>query len=678
MTGRRVAVLGGGMAALAAAWRLSDPGLAGEIASVTIYQRGHRLGGKAASHRGRHGRIEEHGLHVWLGYYDNAFRLIRQCYDQLDRPVTDPDCPIRTWSDAFAPAPVIGIEDFHDGDWSTWTAVFPPDDRLPGEPLGAEEPAVALDLVRHSVRLLSAFADSVGGVRPGMAASAALAATAEVERLATRLEGALPVLGALRLAAGGVRSALVGPVMADDGVRRTWQLLDLVTAQLRGMIADDLATRGFSSIDHIEYRRWIASHGASPETLRGALVRGLYDLAFSHRGGDTGRAEFPAGLGLMLATKTFFDYRGALFWKMQAGMGDVVIAPLYQALVERGVRFELFHRLDEVVASDDGTAVERVELGVQARLRDGAACYEPLRRYGGLPCFPPHPDRGQLADAAGIERAELESFWSDWPDVDRVTLLQGRDFDELVFAVPVGMARHVTGSLAAASAPWRTMLDTVETIGTQAFQLWLAPTEAELGWDRSGSTITSYGSSYDTWSSMTHLLTAEEWPADERPATVAYFCSSMAFDEPDDRTDPDQPRRARDRARRAAVEHLERAIGHYWPGALDGDGRFRWDMLVGAGGATGERALDSQHLTANVDPSDRYVQALPGTGHARLRPDRSGFAHLYLAGDWTDSGLNAGCIEAAVISGLAAANAVLGRPLHEGVTGGYGTNLANP
>jgi uncharacterized protein with NAD-binding domain and iron-sulfur cluster len=32
-----------------------------------------------------------------------------------------------------------------------------------------------------------------------------------------------------------------------------------------------------------------------------------------------------------------------------------------------------------------------------------------------------------------------------------------------------------------------------------------------------------------------------------------------------------------------------------------------------------------------------------------------------LAGDWTDNGLNAGCIEAAVVSGLQAANAILGR-----------------
>ena len=45
----------------------------------------------------------------------------------------------------------------------------------------------------------------------------------------------------------------------------------------------------------------------------------------------------------------------------------------------------------------------------------------------------------------------------------------------------------------------------------------------------------------------------------------------------------------------------------------------------------------------------------------RLRPDESGYENLVLAGDWTDCGMNAGCIEAAVMSGLEAANALLGR-----------------
>ncbi len=68
--------------------------------------------------------------------------------------------------------------------------------------------------------------------------------------------------------------------------------------------------------------------------------------------------------------------------------------------------------------------------------------------------------------------------------------------------------------------------------------------------------------------------------------------------------------------------------------------------------------------------------SLPGTGRYRLRADESGYGNLALAGDWIDSSLNAGCIEAAVVSGIQAANAVLGRPLLDGVAGYYQTHQA--
>ena len=101
----KVLVLGGGMGGLAAAHRLAPH------AEVSVVQRGWRLGGKGASHRKPDGRIEEHGLHVWLGYYDNAFRLMREVYEHLDRPRTDPSCPVRTWRDAFLPADEIVVFD---------------------------------------------------------------------------------------------------------------------------------------------------------------------------------------------------------------------------------------------------------------------------------------------------------------------------------------------------------------------------------------------------------------------------------------------------------------------------------------------------------------------------------------------------------------------------------------
>ncbi|HLT38728.1 MAG TPA: NAD(P)-binding protein, partial [Enhygromyxa sp.] len=114
----KVAIIGGGCAAMAAAWQLSKPEHAGRYA-ITVYQLGFRLGGKGASGRGVHDRIEEHGLHLWMGFYENAFRLMRECYAELGRdPAT---CPIADWRDAFEPAPLVGVADrVPNGEWQIW------------------------------------------------------------------------------------------------------------------------------------------------------------------------------------------------------------------------------------------------------------------------------------------------------------------------------------------------------------------------------------------------------------------------------------------------------------------------------------------------------------------------------------------------------------------------------
>ena len=104
----KVAVVGGGCASIAAAFELTRPQLGGKY-EVTIYQIGWRLGGKGASGRGPAGRVEEHGLHVWLGFYENAFRLLRECYAELGR---DPRAsPLATWQDAFFADSYVGIAD---------------------------------------------------------------------------------------------------------------------------------------------------------------------------------------------------------------------------------------------------------------------------------------------------------------------------------------------------------------------------------------------------------------------------------------------------------------------------------------------------------------------------------------------------------------------------------------
>lgn len=645
----RVAILGGGMAGLAAAWRLSEP--SGPPNEVTVYQRGWRLGGKGASSRGPNGRIEEHGLHVWLGYYENAFRLLREAYAELDRPESDPDCPIRTWRDAFTPASVVGLgSDLEDG-WDDWLAWFPEDDRLPGEAEPGDDGLDVVDFVQRSLALIGRFGSSLGG------------ATGPAPRAVLSFAPTPPArpggLGDLAAALGvGLRTVAAGGVAAD----RTARFLELIAAMVRGILADGLLLRGFGAIDHLDLRDWLRSHGASDAAVDSPFVRGAYDLAFAYERGERDRPRFAAGTGLLLTGRMFFAYRGSMFWKMRAGMGDVVFAPLYEALRRRGVRFRFLHRLHELHPSADGTTIEAVTLSEQVRLRPGLDEYEPLVRVRGLPVFPDHLDLAQVEVDPAVVGEPLESHACTWPDAATVRIEAGRDYDHLVLAVSLGMVPHVAPQVLAASPAWRDMVDHVGTVATQAVQLWLDDDERALGWPHPAATITGCGQPLDTFASMTQTLPFEDWPIDGEPRTAASFCAVLEEDlvEAGD---------ARAAVAAGAVGFLDERGANLWPAAASASG-FRWDLLTGATpGAVGAEALQSQYVRANTDPSDRYVQSLPGSATHRLRADASGFANLALAGDWIDTGLNAGCIEAATLGGLQAANTVLGRPIAHRTTG---------
>ncbi len=67
-------------------WLTRDPGWQ-EKFEITVYQLGWRLGGKAASGRQREDfdRSAEHGFHVLLGFYDNTFLAMLECYQELGR-----------------------------------------------------------------------------------------------------------------------------------------------------------------------------------------------------------------------------------------------------------------------------------------------------------------------------------------------------------------------------------------------------------------------------------------------------------------------------------------------------------------------------------------------------------------------------------------------------------------
>jgi hypothetical protein len=114
-----------------------------------------------------------------------------------------------------------------------------------------------------------------------------------------------------------------------------------------------------------------------------------------------------------------------------------------------------------------------------------------------------------------------------------------------------------------------------------------------------------------------------------------------------------------------AESWLQHYAGALWPAvAKAGRSGFDWTVLHDLKPRKGASRLDAQYLRANADPSERYVLSVAGSTKYRLAADQSGFDNLLLAGDWTRTSYNAGCIEAAVISGIHAARAAngVGRP----------------
>lgn len=683
----KVVILGGGMAGLTTAWRLSEPGWNSRFESITVFQRGWRLGGKAASSRGANGRIEEHGLHVWIGFYENAFALLREAYAELDRASSDPDAPIKKWDQAFTRSNDIGVAENLGRGWSTWIARFSENEELPGEPGGDGRALSIFDFLNRALLLMNDFIDSL---QDASASGLALSLSSELPRPQSHaIEAIRSGIGAALEAVAGAGGANARRAI-DEALKairaeldcerrpdhqRTWQLLSLLMAMIRGVIVESLVTdlRGFRAMNDVDFREWTMRHGAHPDAMDYPLIRGLYDMAFAYKGGDTSQPSFSAGWMAFMCGQALVQYRGAMFWKMTAGMGDVVIAPIYQALRKRGVKFEFFHRLDSLHLDEHGQNVESITLGRQVRLDKEEQEYEPLTKVHGLPVFPSVPLKDQLAPefrSTTRDWRELETYWSEYEDAELITLRHGVDFDHAVLAVSLGMVPVVADELIKHRREWREMVDRVETIASKGLQLWFRPDEKALGWNSPGVTISAYRPPFETWASMPQTLWAEAWPDHDRPGTVAYYCGVVNAEWPSDIERTAYAAPYEKQVRNEAVELVERNLSLYFPNA-SGEKGFRWELLHGADGLAGAAAIATQHVSTNVDPSDRYVLTIPGTDQYRLRPDESGYDNLVLAGDWTDMGLNSGCIEAAVMSGLEAANAVMGRHRFHRVRGFY-------
>src|SRR6185503_542611 len=174
-------------------------------------------------------------------------------------------------------------------------------------------------------------------------------------------------------------------------------------------------------------RAWFRRHGAAPTTVDSTPVRALYDLYLAYEDGDQARPALAAGVAIHAVLRLALGYKGAVVNEMRGGMGEVVIAPIYEALAARGVKFAFFHRVERLELSPDRTSVARIHVARQVELKDGSTTgYRPLHPVGGLPCWPSEPFADQIRNGDALKGVDLESRWSGWTDVEHRVLEVGQ------------------------------------------------------------------------------------------------------------------------------------------------------------------------------------------------------------------------------------------------------------
>lgn len=719
------------MGSLSALLRLTEAADWQTRLDITVYQLGWRLGGKGASGRnmtpGFHHRIEEHGVHVFFGFYTNAFRLMKACYEELGRP---PGALLRTWDEAFKGLNnVVLAERMPNGEWDTWQFKPPPVSGQPFDDRSSPDLGDCLETVTtwfmHALGQPKALVGDAF-LAPGSLALQASLVTFEQTRLAlapqlaaliqqahhasvstfstlgapdalpgsgARLHSVLGVLVGTLAATLRTFWLLFEPTVRQPGsplerqVRKTWLLCNFIYANLHGIHADRLLLQGVRQINHRDYGNWIEQHGLDDggATRFSSLVRWLYDAVFCYRDGDIGRPNLEAGTGLLATLRVLFTYNGDFLYKMQAGMGDVVFAPIYQVLRARGVKFEFFHR---VLALDVATVngrriVSQVHLERQTRPKDAAQAYRPLVEVTDsdqrtLPCWPAQPDYDQL-DEGQLLQAALESAgrtleeYTPSPHQAPIVLKAGDDFHQVLLGIGLGAARSVCRQLIDAEPAWQALVSNVGTVATVGVQLWLnrelptlnssgAPLQSPAilcGYDYDAAPIDSYAD-------MTQVLRRESWPpGPDMPRSIAYFCSPL------NDARPTEGAAGAAAAQQLAHTMLQQHIGPIWPRATTAGGGFDWSLLVDprAQPGTGPSRLDAQFSVGVANPSDRYVATFAGSTVHRLWADQSGFDNLVLTGDWVRNTFDIGCIEATAMAGLQAANALLGRRRDDGIAG---------
>jgi uncharacterized protein with NAD-binding domain and iron-sulfur cluster len=468
------------------------------------------------------------------------------------------------------------------------------------------------------------------------------------------------------------RDSLAGSPSLDLRIFR--EVLDIFGATCHGIWWDlVLPDQPLESLDDNDFRARLIKHGADPQIVNtSSVVRVLYDTLFQYLDGDVEKPSYAAGTGLGVIMRLVGTYKGSMMWDIQAGMGEVLVAPLYKHLVAQGVTFKFFRKVTSLELSADGSLVQTIRMDRQADIQNGD--YKPTFELDGLTVWPVEPLWDQLIDGQEMQAANVnfESYWCNWPPVTPPEVLQlGTDFDIAILAISLGAYKPLNGTdvsmcaqLIAKSQRFADYVQNVGVVPTQSLQLWCDPTSATLGWT-SGKAATVSGPEYlNIWADMTQVVAFENWPASSTPQSLHYLCGTYKttlYREPSSNTGV--PAQAYNEIRTQAIAWLNSSSYGLWPLA-DVNGAFNFDVLHVTTPATGAARFDQQFWRANIDPTECCTLSTAGTTQYRLHPDETGFANLILAGEGSRHGFNTTAIEGAVMSGAAASRVICGQPVN--------------
>jgi uncharacterized protein with NAD-binding domain and iron-sulfur cluster len=700
---RRIAILGGGIAGLSAAYQLSKTKELRASYSVTIYQMGWRLGGKCASGRNAEDRIEEHGLHVWFGCYENAFRMLRDVYSAWRR---EPENPLRDWTDAIKPHRFTPLGDSKDGKFCWWNLNWPEYPGMPGD--GAPFPT-GFALVKELLGLIEglihgdanlgacdvkdrkvvddalalydlAGAPSPSTTSPGkgplsatigeLASRARLLAESATQKIDGMERSAVALFGLLRILGDRI-------VSADVDKPVDLMLVETVAvgfALARGIIADILlgSEARRRCLSNIEFRAWLIAHDASHQHVwHSTVLRCLYDTAMQYLDGDCTCPNMAAITGIIVSVRFLCTTKGSMLWRLQTGMGEAVIAPIYEVLRDRGVSVEFFRRVEDIEVSKGGLSVTKVRVARQVRTHSGD--YNPLgtllgrEKVRGIRYWPAEPFWDQIDNGNELQKREVnfESHWCSEPPAGFDILEVGKNFDAVVLAISVGEFKLMNSDRSLAQAILDTdpgflkMTQDINLIPTQSFQFWCARDLRGLGWQKSSPASVGWPPAFNIWADMTQTLAHE--PAG--PASVQYFCGpyrTRLYAQP--RGYQTVPGVAQREVLSQAIAWFSNHGPDFLPGTATAGKKIDWNFLYVTDGSSGQSRLNRQFFRANVDPTECIPGSVAGSINSRIAAGGARAKNLFVAGCWTRTGFEVSCVEGAVMAGMQAARAISGSP----------------